>query len=133
MNDTSNTVGLTICGPPSGVYKRTESSHPECAGARGISRWGGAWYGETHYCECGDVWEDGERRSRPFSRYWRRDAQHRFERMWNNATAEDLYHGFVDADIAVAICGSEADEQRALRELQEAHEAILDSRGESHE
>ena len=41
------------------------------------------WYGWTLHClGCGDEWADGERRPRPFYRYWKRDAIERHKREW---------------------------------------------------
>jgi hypothetical protein len=46
------------------------------------------YWGTDFSCECGDAWEDGELRPRPFKRGWRKEAQERFERAWDAALPE---------------------------------------------
>ena len=45
--------------------------------------WHEPWYGWTVTClGCGDMWQDGERVSRPFERGWRRQRIEGAKRFW---------------------------------------------------
>lgn len=125
MTCTNYGSGLIVCGPPSGVYKRATFPCPECGDGqqdrRAIIRWDGAWYGTTTYCECGDYWQDGWRAPRPFARYWRRDAQREFERMWEHAAPSDLWEAYTRADVEMAV---EDDWKPAAKRRERALQAI---------
>lgn len=123
---TCKTVGgMFICGPPRGVYRRINRDCPECqrVDARWIERWDGAWYGTTLFCECGDWWMDGLRMTRPFARYWRRDAQARFEAMWTHAAGAELYEAYAKADMDLAAMDGDLEDAADRRAA--AHAAIL--------
>lgn len=118
---------VIICGPPRGVYKRTEFDCPECDTRHdAVVTWDGAWYGTTLYGSCGDRWQDGERAPRPFERYWRRDAAARFQAMWDNAAPADLWDEYVQADCDMATADDSNWEEAAERR-DDAHAAILAS------
>jgi hypothetical protein len=84
-------VGGAIICRPGGVRIRGRWACPECKNpeARRVDHvaWS-PYYGTNVLCECGDSWGDGERGYRPFARYWRRDAQARFEKDWETALPE---------------------------------------------
>lgn len=62
-----------------------------------------AYYGSRLQSECGDSWdEEGYRERRPFYRYWRRDAQRRFELDWDKALPEGTTYVY-DVDFLVAV------------------------------
>jgi hypothetical protein len=96
MSDVNFQPGCTsvgsviICGP-GGVAIRDRRRCIECERpqARMVLREPNSpWYGGDFFCECGDVYMDGERCQRPFERGWRKRAQERFERMWAEALPE---------------------------------------------
>lgn len=120
--------GAIVCGPPRGVYHRLENHCPECDATHGfVETWDGAWYGTTLYGSCGDRWQEGWRAPRPFARYWRRDAQARFQRMWDHAAPDDLYSAYIRADIEMAT--TDLDDESvlagAIARRRAAHDAIL--------
>jgi len=60
--------------PPDRIGVKTIEC-PTCETDRGFLFEHYPWYGWTRTClSCGDQWEDGERRERPFRRAWRKAA-----------------------------------------------------------
>ena len=63
--------------------------------------WHEMYYGTTRMCVgCGDAWEDGQRRPRPFRRGWRVDAVRRARRLWESALPSAAYDAAVEAEFA---------------------------------
>jgi hypothetical protein len=119
---------VIVCGPPRGVYKRIKSKRcPSCEEEHGfVERWDGAYYGVTLYGSCGDTWSDGYRHTRPFARYWRRDAQSRFQSMWDHAAPDELYEQYVKADVEIA-CSNHPESDGSIGRRRAAHDAITNN------
>lgn len=117
---------LTVCGPPPGIHERGTSPH--CKGQRAVYTWGGAYYGHTGYCECGDAWSDGYLHERPFERGWRKKAHRRFEEMWSTAIPSYLYRRYMRADVGLALARDEEVEAEALAFMKATRKAIDEAR-----
>ena len=91
---------VTLCSG-GGAYERGMRACPECGNenARTLTEWPNfyIYLPGTDLCECGDRWWPGEGRApRPFRRGWRKEAQQRFERLWNQAAPEGSQFRYSD-------------------------------------
>ena len=84
-----------------GAYERGTKACPECGNenARTLTEWPNYYIYPPGIvlCECGDRWwpEQGRVR-RPFKRGWRKEAQRRFERLWEQAAPEGSRFDYSD-------------------------------------
>lgn len=83
---------VTLCSA-GGAYERDTWDCPECgkSNARRITEWPTFFMLLPGYsvCECGDMWWPEEGRApRPSERGWRKEAQKRFEFLWEQAAPE---------------------------------------------
>lgn len=106
---------VALCTGPQGVHRRMVRNCPTCRRRTPfIEKFDGAWYGHTSYCtNCLDGWMDGERMTRPFYRYWKRDRAEYIRKLWDSAMMPRLYDAMVTFKIHEAICDHAFDEPLA--------------------
>jgi hypothetical protein len=82
-------VSVIICRA-SEFLRRRIAYCPTCRTKRRFVGREAVWYGTTwHCCGCGDTWEDGMRRQRPFRRGWRTEAIAAAKQLWDKASPFD--------------------------------------------
>lgn len=82
-------MNVIICRPNTFLTRRIAYC-PNCRTKRRMVDAYAVWYGTTRSCcGCGDSWDDGELRPRPFKRGWRTEAIARAKAKWDASQAFD--------------------------------------------
>lgn len=78
-------MSVIICRPETFLRRRIAYC-PTCKQRRRFVGREAVWYGTVwSCCGCGDTWDDGGRRRRPFRRGWRKEAIAKAKRLWDEA------------------------------------------------